>query len=318
MRRRVLSRARLAEPRPTATLPDSWAAIAQAQCDAARRPRGRLHHHNARTLLEASTEEGRARHVVRHPNGGGGRSSGKRNERAQDDGTFRQNWPGDAPGAIGACRWRPLRDCGGRLFGPELSSARRRGLRPSPSRPDGGCNDIMARTIVDILNTYVLYRATISDREPRGRVGCRGLGVSGSRDFVATAFYDHLGPFRDHALQAEHAWQPADSHAPGAAGDRRLVLVVNGSSEIEVSRASSPMRRKTRSRSRGPRTGNVDIHRATLLHRRHGFEFEYCLRSTQWHRSDQPRSLSNSVDAMSATRANPEALSTVATCAPLV
>lgn len=160
----------------------------------------------------------------------------------------------------------------------------------------GGGNDIMARTIVDILMTYDLYPGDIAMENRSGGSGAVGWGYlygqSGSGYGISTT----SGSFVTTPLQADTPWQPGDFTPVALLATDDLVLVVNGSSEIQnieefiAAAQAGPMN------IGGTGTVNVDFIVPTLFAQRAGFEFDYVSFNSM---ADQTTALlSDALDAM--------------------
>ena len=160
----------------------------------------------------------------------------------------------------------------------------------------GGGNDIMARTIVDILAKYDLYHGDISVENRAGGSGAVGWGYlfaqSGSGYGISTT----SGSFVTTPLQADTPWQPADFTPVALLATDDLVLVVNGSSEIQDIGQFIEFAKANPITIAGTGTVNVDFIVPTLFAQAAGFEFEYVSFNSM---ADQTTALlSSSVDAM--------------------
>ncbi|WP_439139551.1 Bug family tripartite tricarboxylate transporter substrate binding protein [Roseicyclus sp.] len=160
----------------------------------------------------------------------------------------------------------------------------------------GGGNDIMARTIVDILAKYDLYPGEISVENRAGGSGAVGWGYlyaqSGSGYGISTT----SGSFVTTPLQADTPWQPADFTPVALLATDDLVLVVNGSSDIQDIDQFIAHAKANPITIAGTGTVNVDFIVPTLFAQAAGFEFEYVSFNSM---ADQTTALlSASVDAM--------------------
>ncbi|MGP1358674.1 Bug family tripartite tricarboxylate transporter substrate binding protein [Roseicyclus sp.] len=160
----------------------------------------------------------------------------------------------------------------------------------------GGGNDIMARTIVDILNTYDLYPGDIAVENRAGGSGAVGwghlFGQAGSGYGISTT----SGSFVTTPLQADTPWQPADFTPVALLATDDLVLVVNGSSPIQTIDEFIAYAQENPITIAGTGTVNVDFIVPTLFAQAAGFEFEYVSFNSM---ADQTTALlSSSVDAM--------------------
>lgn len=160
----------------------------------------------------------------------------------------------------------------------------------------GGGNDIMARTIIDILNTYDLYPGDIAAENRAGGSGAVGWGhlftQAGSGYGISTT----SGSFVTTPLQADTPWAPEDFTPIALLATDDLVLVVNASSEIQnidefiAAAKAGPMN------IGGTGTVNVDFIVPTLFAEKAGFEYDYVSFNSM---ADQTTALlSEALDAM--------------------
>jgi len=160
----------------------------------------------------------------------------------------------------------------------------------------GGGNDIMARSIIEILNKYDLYPGEIQAENRAGGSGAVGWGYlyaqAGSPYGISTT----SGSFVTTPLQADTPWQPEDFTPVALLATDDLVLVVNGESEISsidefiATAKSKPMN------IGGTGTVNVDFIVPTLFAEKAGFDFDYVSFNSM---SEQTTALlSNALDAM--------------------
>ena len=160
----------------------------------------------------------------------------------------------------------------------------------------GGGNDIMARTIVDILNTYDLYPGDISVENRAGGSGAVGWGYLFAQDGSGYGISTTSGSFVTTPLQADTPWQPADFTPVALLATDDLVLVVNGSSDIQDIDEFIDYAQSNPITIAGTGTVNVDFIVPTLFAQAAGFEFEYVSFNSM---ADQTTALlSSSVDAM--------------------
>lgn len=160
----------------------------------------------------------------------------------------------------------------------------------------GGGNDIMARTIIDILNKYDLYPGDIQAENRAGGSGAVGWGYLFAQAGNPYAISTTSGSFVTTPLQADTPWQPADFTPIALLATDDLVLVVNGSSEIQNIEEFIAHAKETPINIAGTGTVNVDFIVPTLFAERAGFEFDYVSFNSM---ADQTTALlSNSVDAM--------------------
>lgn len=160
----------------------------------------------------------------------------------------------------------------------------------------GGGNDIMARTIINILDTYDLYPGDISAENRAGGSGAVGWGYLYGQSGNAYGISTTSGSFVTTPLQADTPWQPGDFTPVALLATDDLVLVVNGTSEIMnieefiAAAQASPMN------IGGTGTVNVDFIVPTLFAQSAGFEFDYVSFNSM---ADQTTALlSNALDAM--------------------
>ena len=160
----------------------------------------------------------------------------------------------------------------------------------------GGGNDIMARTIVDILNTYDLYPGDISVENRAGGSGAVGWGYLYGQSGNGYGISTTSGSFVTTPLQADTPWQPADFTPVALLATDDLVLVVNGSSDIQNIDQFIEFAQSNPITIAGTGTVNVDFIVPTLFAQAAGFEFEYVSFNSM---ADQTTALlSQSVDAM--------------------
>lgn len=160
----------------------------------------------------------------------------------------------------------------------------------------GGGNDIMARTIIDILNTYDLYPGDIQAENRSGGSGAVGWGYlyaqSGSGYGISTT----SGSFVTTPLQADTPWKPGDFTPVALLATDDLVLVVNSDSEIDTIDEFIAHAKKNPINIGGTGSVNVDFIVPTLFAQRAGFEFDYVSFNSM---SEQTTALlSNALDAM--------------------
>ncbi len=160
----------------------------------------------------------------------------------------------------------------------------------------GGGNDIMARTIIDILNKYDLYPGDISAENRAGGSGAVGWGYLFGQAGNAYGISTTSGSFVTTPLQADTPWQPEDFTPVALLATDDLVLVVNGSSEIQNIEEFIAMAKESPVNIGGTGTVNVDFIVPTLFAQRAGFEFDYVSFNSM---ADQTTALlSDALDAM--------------------
>jgi putative tricarboxylic transport membrane protein len=139
----------------------------------------------------------------------------------------------------------------------------------------GGGNDIMARTIIDILTKYELYPGDISAENRAGGSGAVGWGYLFAQDGNPYGISTTSGSFVTTPLQADTPWQPEDFTPVALLATDDLVLVVNGDSEIQNIDQFIEMAKSAPMNIGGTGTVNVDFIVPTLFAEKAGFEFDY-------------------------------------------
>ncbi|WP_081749819.1 Bug family tripartite tricarboxylate transporter substrate binding protein [Roseivivax marinus] len=160
----------------------------------------------------------------------------------------------------------------------------------------GGGNDIMARSIIDILNKYDLYPGEISAENRAGGSGAVGWGYLYTQDGSGYGISTTSGSFVTTPLQADTPWEPEDFTPVALLATDDLVLVVNGSSEIETIDQFIAEAKENPMNIGGTGSVNVDFIVPTLFAEKAGFEFDYVSFNSM---SEQTTALlSNALDAM--------------------
>lgn len=160
----------------------------------------------------------------------------------------------------------------------------------------GGGNDIMARTIIDILTKYELYPGDISAENRAGGSGAVGWGYLYGQDGDPYGISTTSGSFVTTPLQADTPWQPEDFTPVALLATDDLVLVVNGESEIQNIDEFIAMAKAEPMNIGGTGTVNVDFIVPTLFGEKAGFEFDYVSFNSM---ADQTTALlSGALDAM--------------------
>ncbi len=139
----------------------------------------------------------------------------------------------------------------------------------------GGGNDIMARTIIDILTKYDLYPGDISAENRAGGSGAVGWGYLFAQDGDPYGISTTSGSFVTTPLQADTPWQPEDFTPVALLATDDLVLVVNGNSEIQNIAQFIETAKAEPMNIGGTGTVNVDFIVPTLFAEKAGFEFDY-------------------------------------------
>ena len=139
----------------------------------------------------------------------------------------------------------------------------------------GGGNDIMSRTLIDILQKNDLYPGEIVAENREGGSGAVGWGYlynqAGDPYNVSTT----SGSFITTPLQADTPWQPADFTPVALLASDDLVLLVNGGSEIDSFEEFIERAKESPPTIGGIGAVNVDFIVPKLLSEKAGFEFEY-------------------------------------------
>lgn len=160
----------------------------------------------------------------------------------------------------------------------------------------GGGNDIMARSIIEILNKYDLYPGDISAENRAGGSGAVGWGYLYGQTGDPYGISTTSGSFVTTPLQADTPWQPEDFTPVALLATDDLVLVVNGSSEIQNIDEFIAYAKENPLTIGGTGTVNVDFIVPTLFAEKAGFEFDYVSFNSM---SDQTTALlSEALDAM--------------------
>jgi putative tricarboxylic transport membrane protein len=139
----------------------------------------------------------------------------------------------------------------------------------------GGGNDIMSRTLIEIIEKYKLYPQRIVAENRAGGSGAVGWGhvfnQKGNPYHVSTT----SGSFITTPLQANTPWQPRSFTPVALLASDDLIIVVNGKSSIKTFKEFLD-----RAKGKSPSIGgmgavNVDFIVPTLLSQKAGFKFEY-------------------------------------------
>ena len=139
----------------------------------------------------------------------------------------------------------------------------------------GGGNDIMSRTIVEILEKYDLYPGDIVATNRAGGSGAVGWGYlfnqAGSDYDLSTT----SGSFITTPLQADTPWNAEDFVPIALLATDDLVLLVNGDSEYDTFDEWLEAARENTFAIGGIGAVNVDFIVPQVLSSRAGFEFDY-------------------------------------------
>lgn len=139
----------------------------------------------------------------------------------------------------------------------------------------GGGNDIMSRTIVDILQKHDLYPHEIVVENRAGGSGAVGWGYLYSKAGSGYDISTTSGSFITTPLQADTPWKPGDFTPIALLASDDLVLLVNGDSEIETFEQFIEKAKETPPTIGGIGTVNVDFIVPKILSQQAGFDFEY-------------------------------------------
>jgi putative tricarboxylic transport membrane protein len=139
----------------------------------------------------------------------------------------------------------------------------------------GGGNDIMARTIVDILQKEDLYPENIEVQNREGGSGATGWGYLYSQAGSGYGISTTSGSFITTPLQADTGWEPTDFTPVGLFATDDAVFLVPGSSPIKTWEDWVAAAKAERVVVGGIGTVNVDFIVAAMLAKQAGYEFEY-------------------------------------------
>ncbi|HSM41608.1 MAG TPA: tripartite tricarboxylate transporter substrate-binding protein [Afifellaceae bacterium] len=160
----------------------------------------------------------------------------------------------------------------------------------------GGGNDIMARSIIEILDKYDLYPGDIKPENRAGGSGAVGWGYLFAQSGNPYGISTTSGSFVTTPLQADTPWQPEDFTPVALLATDDLVLVVNGNSKIQNIEEFIAHAKENPINIGGTGTVNVDFIVPTLFAKKAGFEFDYVSFNSM---SEQTTALlSNALDAM--------------------
>lgn len=139
----------------------------------------------------------------------------------------------------------------------------------------GGGNDIMSRTLIEILTKYDFYPGNIVAQNRQGGSGAVGWGYlyaqSGSDYDISTT----SGSFITTPLQADTPWEPEDFVPIALLATDDLVLLVNGDSPIDTFDEWLEVARNETLSIGGIGAVNVDFIVPQVLSSAAGFEFDY-------------------------------------------
>lgn len=139
----------------------------------------------------------------------------------------------------------------------------------------GGGNDIMSRTIVEILEKYDLYPGDIVATNRAGGSGAVGWGYLFNQEGSDHDLSTTSGSFITTPLQADTPWNAEDFVPIALLATDDLVLLVNGDSEYDTFEEWLDAARENTFAIGGIGAVNVDFIVPQVLSSRAGFEFDY-------------------------------------------
>jgi putative tricarboxylic transport membrane protein len=160
----------------------------------------------------------------------------------------------------------------------------------------GGGNDIMARTMVDILQKEDLYPENIEVQNREGGSGATGWGYLFSQSGEGYGVSTTSGSFITTPLQADTGWQPSDFTPVGLFATDDALLLVKGDSPAQDWDGWVDLAKKERLVVGGIGTVNVDFIVSAMLAEQAGYEVEYVPFNEEGQL--QTSLLSGAVDAM--------------------
>lgn len=163
----------------------------------------------------------------------------------------------------------------------------------------GGGNDVLARTLIEIIEKYDLYQGNIVATNRPGGSGAVGWGYVFNQQGNPYHISTTSGSFIATPLQADTAWDTLDfTHVALMAADD-AVLVVNSGSGIESFEEFVANAQDNPPAVGGIGSVNNDFIVAQLLSEQAGYEYDYIPFNQQGELTTAL--LSNSLDAMVAT-----------------
>lgn len=139
----------------------------------------------------------------------------------------------------------------------------------------GGGNDIMSRTLIDILQKYDFYPGNIVAQNRQGGSGAVGWGYLYAQQGSDYDISSTSGSFITTPLQADTPWSPEDFTPIALLATDDLVLLVNGDSDIETFEQWLDLARSETLAIGGIGAVNVDFIVPKVLSSQAGFEFDY-------------------------------------------
>jgi putative tricarboxylic transport membrane protein len=139
----------------------------------------------------------------------------------------------------------------------------------------GGGNDIMARTMIDILKKYDLYPAEIVAENRAGGSGAVGWGYVFNHAGDPYQISTTSGSFITTPLQADTPWKPTDFTPVALLATDDMLLLVNGDSETKTLEEFIAKAKEAPPTIGGIGAVNVDFIVPKLLSEKAGFNFDY-------------------------------------------
>ena len=196
----------------------------------------------------------------------------------------------------------PLAACGGSDSGGGGGGSEAEGNYPSETLDwtiafgPGGGNDIMARTMIDILQKEDLYPENIEVQNREGGSGATGWGYLFSQSGEGYGVSTTSGSFITTPLQADTGWQPSDFTPVGLFATDDALLLVKGDSPAKDWDGWVEAAKGDRLTVGGIGTVNVDFIVSAMLAEQAGYEVEYVPFNEEGQL--QTSLLSGAVDAM--------------------
>jgi putative tricarboxylic transport membrane protein len=160
----------------------------------------------------------------------------------------------------------------------------------------GGGNDIMSRTLIQIIEKYKLYPGDIMAENRAGGSGAVGWGYLFNQKGNPYHISSTSGSFVTTPLQANTPWKPTDFTPVALLAADDLLLVVKGDSKITNLKEFIDSAKQKPPSIGGIGAVNVDFIVPTLLAKQAGFKFEY----VSFNKAGELTTalLSNALDAM--------------------
>lgn len=139
----------------------------------------------------------------------------------------------------------------------------------------GGGNDIMSRTIIEILEAEELYPADIVAENREGGSGAKGWGYFAQQEGDPYHISSTSGSFITTPLQADTGWAPGDFTPIGLLASDRLLFMVNADSPHASFEDFIAAAEQDAPSIGGIGTVNVDFIVNSLLAEEAGYKFDY-------------------------------------------